>query len=98
MNAHSAGGTTPGLLWFPAAGMLAALIALRRRKLGYKLRPLLMLGVAALAFTSLIGCGSGAVFVTPVGNSVVTATATATAGTSSSNTTQTATLTIIITP
>ncbi len=101
LNAHDiAGGNAheQSLLWFPAAGMLAALIAMRRRKFARTLRPLLMLAIAALAMTALTGC-SGASFVTPTGSNpvVISAAAIGASGTSSSSTTQTANITIIIT-
>lgn len=100
LNAHTApGDSKQSLLWFPAAGMLAALIAIRRYKLVRMLRPLLMLAITALAITALTGCGSSATFATPIGVNVVTVTATATgaSGTSSPNTTQAATISITIT-
>jgi hypothetical protein len=94
LNAHDAPGATPsGLLWLPA-GVLACIVALRRRKLGRTLRPLLMLVIAAMVLAGLAGCGSGATFITPTGSDTVTVTAT---GTSSvGTTTQTATITVTI--
>jgi hypothetical protein len=95
LNAHDAPGAAPsGLLWLPA-GLLACFIAMRRRKLGRSLRPILMLAIAALALAAMTGCGSGATFITPTGSNtvIVTATGTSSAGT----TTQTATITITIT-
>ncbi len=99
LNAHTApGAPSQSLLWFPAAGMLSLLIALRRRKLARTLRPLLMLAIAALALTAITGCGSSSSFVTPTGTTIVTAHvgATGAPGSSSGNINQTATITINI--
>jgi len=99
LDAHTVpGAPTQNLLWFPAAGMLALLIAIRRRKLARTLRPLLMLAIAALALTAITGCGSSSSFITPKGTTVVSVHvgATAAPGSSSGNVNQTATITINI--
>jgi hypothetical protein len=74
------GRSASGFLWLPA-GVLACFIALRRRRLGPMLRPLLMLAFAALVLLSLTGCGGGT-FITPAGSNTVTITATGSSGTS----------------
>lgn len=74
------GGSASGLLWLPA-GMLACLVAMRRRKLVRGLRPLLMLAIAALALTAMTGCGaSNSPSATPLGSSTTVVTASTTAG------------------
>jgi hypothetical protein len=97
LNVHDAAGSTQSLLWFPVAGMLAMLIAMRRRKLARTLRPLLMVAIAALAMTALTGCGTSQGFITPTGVNTVTVTASATGTGASGNVNQTAVITITIT-
>jgi len=96
LNVNSVGGTkSSGLFWL-TAGMLACFIAIRRRKLGRTLRPLLMLAIAACALAGMTGCGSGS-FQTSLGITTVTITGTATtsAGVVS---TQSTTLSVTVNP
>jgi hypothetical protein len=91
-------GSNTGFFW-PAAGLLACFIALRRRKLSGMLRPLLMLVIATFAFAALSGCSNGATFTTPTGTTTATVSVVA-IGTGSNNPSgaQNIPLTIIITP
>ncbi len=98
LNASArSGASSSGLLWIPA-GMLACLVAMRRKKLARGMRPLLMIAIAALALTAMTGCGASPSFVTPTGTTVTTVTASAVGAGGNSNSSQSISLTIIITP